>query len=67
MVYCICFFAYPVIYGEGKGWSDSMVGVIFIPIAGGVIIATAIAPFINRDYNKGPKSTGIEMNFLQPN
>lgn len=46
------FFAYPVIYGEGKGWSNSMVGVMFIPIAGGVLIATALAPFINRDYNK---------------
>lgn len=46
------FFAYPVIYGEGKGWSDSMVGVMFLPIAGGVILATALAPLVNKDFNK---------------
>lgn len=46
------FFAYPVVYGEGKGWSDSMVGVMFLPIAGGVILATALAPFVNKDYNR---------------
>lgn len=46
------FMAYPVIYGEGKGFSDSMIGVMFLPIAGGILIATAIAPFVNKDYNK---------------
>ncbi|CUM57534.1 unnamed protein product [Debaryomyces tyrocola] len=46
------FFAYPIVYGEGKGWSDSMVGVMFIPIGVGVVISSLIAPFINRDYNK---------------
>lgn len=46
------FFAYPVVYGEGKGWSDSKVGLMFIPIAVGVVIGTAVAPFINADYNR---------------
>lgn len=46
------FFAYPVIYGEGKGWSDTMIGVMFLPIAGGVLFATALAPLVNKDYNK---------------
>lgn len=46
------FFAYPVVFGEGKGYSNSIVGLMFIPIALGVISATAVAPFFNNDYNK---------------
>ncbi|OBA20862.1 MFS general substrate transporter [Metschnikowia bicuspidata var. bicuspidata NRRL YB-4993] len=46
------FFAYPVVYMEGKGWSASATGVMFIPIGVGVILASAITPFINNDYNK---------------
>lgn len=46
------FFAYPVIYMEGRGWSASKTGIMFIPIGVGVLIATAAAPFINLDYNK---------------
>lgn len=46
------FFAYPIVYGEGKGWSDSMIGVMFIPIGVGVVLSSCIAPFVNRDYNK---------------
>ncbi|KAI5962284.1 NAG4 [Candida pseudojiufengensis] len=46
------FFAYPVIYMEGKGWSASKTGIMFIPIGVGVIIATMAAPFFNNDYNK---------------
>lgn len=44
------FFAYPVVYAEGKGWSDSMTGLMFIPIMIGVLTATAFSPFINNDY-----------------
>lgn len=46
------FFAYPTIYVEGKGWSDVMTGVMFLPIAIGVVISTLIAPLVNKDYNK---------------
>ena len=46
------FFAYPVIYQEGKGWSASLTGVMFIPIGVGVIIATIAAPYFNKDYNR---------------
>ncbi|CCH43374.1 putative polyamine transporter [Wickerhamomyces ciferrii] len=46
------FFAYPVVYMEGKGWSAGKTGLMFIPIAVGVIFATVIAPFFNTDYNK---------------
>ncbi|ODQ83137.1 hypothetical protein BABINDRAFT_159588 [Babjeviella inositovora NRRL Y-12698] len=45
------FFAYPVVYGD-KGWSDSKIGLMFIPILVGVFIATSFAPWINRDYNR---------------
>lgn len=44
------FFAYPVVYMEGKGWSASKTGLMFIPIAVGVIVATVIAPYFNKDY-----------------
>ncbi|ODV94852.1 hypothetical protein PACTADRAFT_50704 [Pachysolen tannophilus NRRL Y-2460] len=46
------FFAYPVVFGEGKGWSDAKIGLTFIPIACGVIAGTIAAPFVNEDYNK---------------
>ncbi|KGQ87496.1 multidrug resistance protein [Candida albicans P87] len=46
------FFAYPVVYQQGKGWSASLTGVMFIPIGVGVIIATIAAPFFNKDYNR---------------
>lgn len=46
------FFAYPIVFMEGKGWSASKTGIMFIPIGVGVIASTAIAPFINSDYNK---------------
>ncbi|XXZ98132.1 Major facilitator superfamily multidrug transporter nag3 [Meyerozyma guilliermondii] len=46
------FFAYPIVYMEGKGWSASKTGIMFIPIGVGVLAATAVAPLVNKDYNK---------------
>lgn len=46
------FFAYPVVYMEDKGWSASKTGIMFIPIGVGVLVACAVTPFINNDYNK---------------
>ncbi|ESW97447.1 hypothetical protein KL918_001060 [Ogataea parapolymorpha] len=46
------FFAYPVVYSEGKGWSDSKTGLMFIPIAVGVLSAAAVSPIINKKYNE---------------
>lgn len=46
------FFAYPVVFMEGKHWNASMTGLIFIGVAIGIFIATGAAPFINNDYNK---------------
>lgn len=49
------FFAFPVIYMEGKGWSASKTGLMFIPIGVGVIVATAISPLFNKHYLKKAK------------
>lgn len=46
------FFAYPVVFMEGKGWNASMTGLMFIPIMVGVLSATAVSPWINKHYNK---------------
>ncbi|KAH3665782.1 hypothetical protein OGAPHI_003970 [Ogataea philodendri] len=46
------FFGYPVVYTEGKGWSDSKTGLMFIPIAVGVLAAVAVSPWVNNDYNR---------------
>ncbi|EMG50008.1 NAG4 Major facilitator superfamily multidrug transporter NAG4 [Candida maltosa Xu316] len=46
------FFAYPLVFMEGKHWSASKTGVMFIPIGVGVIVATLAAPFFNKDYNR---------------
>lgn len=46
------FFAYPIVYMEGKGWSASKTGIMFIPIGVGVLFATAVAPLVNKDYNR---------------
>jgi multidrug resistance protein len=44
------FVAYPIIYQEGKGYSASKTGLMFIPIAVGVIASAACAPFVNKHY-----------------
>lgn len=49
------FFAFPIVYMEGKGWSASKTGIMFIPIGVGVVFSTVVAPFINKDYNRRAK------------
>ena len=46
------FFAFPIVYMQGKGWSASKTGIMFIPMGVGVLISTAAAPFFNKDYNR---------------
>lgn len=46
------FFAYPIVFMEGKGWSAGKTGLTFIPIAIGVILSSVLAPWINKDYNR---------------
>lgn len=44
------FVAYPVIYQEGKGYSASKTGLMFIPVAVGVLLSAVCAPFVNKHY-----------------
>ncbi|KAM0715133.1 hypothetical protein Q7P37_009598 [Cladosporium fusiforme] len=44
------FIAYPVVYQEGKGYSASTTGLMFIPVAVGVLLSAACAPFVNKHY-----------------
>lgn len=44
------FVAYPIIYQEGKGYSASKTGLMFIPLAVGVLLSAACAPFVNKHY-----------------
>jgi multidrug resistance protein len=44
------FVAYPIIYVEGKGYSEGITGLMFIPIALGVVLSAALSPQINKHY-----------------
>ncbi|KAI4722538.1 MFS general substrate transporter [Aureobasidium sp. EXF-10727] len=44
------FVAFVVVYQEGKGYSASTTGLMFIPLAIGVIASAFLAPLINKDY-----------------
>ncbi|OJJ83248.1 MFS transporter [Aspergillus glaucus CBS 516.65] len=44
------FVAYPIVYQEGKGWSAGSTGLMFIPLAIGVVMSAMCAPFVNKHY-----------------
>ncbi|KAF3284925.1 hypothetical protein TWF970_011200 [Orbilia oligospora] len=44
------FVAYPIIYQEGKGYSAGITGLMFIPIAVGVLLSAACSPWVNNHY-----------------
>ncbi|KIW03165.1 uncharacterized protein PV09_05807 [Verruconis gallopava] len=44
------FVAYPVVYQGGKGYSASITGLMFIPLAIGVLMSAACAPAVNKHY-----------------
>ncbi|KAF2147142.1 uncharacterized protein K452DRAFT_217873 [Aplosporella prunicola CBS 121167] len=46
------FVAYPIVFQEGKGFSASTTGLMFIPLAVGVVMSAACAPFVNSHYLK---------------
>ncbi|KAF3761821.1 putative MFS multidrug transporter [Cryphonectria parasitica EP155] len=46
------FVAFPIVYQEGKGWSAGSTGLMFIPLALGVISSAFCAPFVNKHYLK---------------
>ncbi|KAK5113561.1 hypothetical protein LTR85_010789 [Meristemomyces frigidus] len=44
------FVAFPIIYQEGKGYTAGITGLMFIPLAVGVIMSAFCSPFINKHY-----------------
>jgi len=46
------FGSYPIVYQAGKGWTASMTGLMFIPLAIGVLMSAACAPLVNKNYLK---------------
>ncbi|KAI9282911.1 MFS multidrug transporter [Umbelopsis sp. AD052] len=44
------FVAYPIVFQEGKHWSASDTGLMFIPLAIGVLCSAAAAPLVNKHY-----------------
>lgn len=44
------FVAFPIIYQVGKGYSAGTTGLMFIPIAVGVVLSACCAPLVNKHY-----------------
>ncbi|KIW24637.1 uncharacterized protein PV07_10341 [Cladophialophora immunda] len=44
------FVAYPIVYVEGKGWSEGSTGLMFIPLALGVVCSAVLSPLVNKHY-----------------
>jgi multidrug resistance protein len=44
------FIAYPIIYQQGKGYSAGITGLMFIPLAIGVVGSAFCAPLVNKNY-----------------
>ena len=44
------FVAYPIIYQGGKGYTAGITGLMFIPIALGILASAACAPLVNKHY-----------------
>lgn len=43
-------YRYPIIYQKGKGYSAGITGLMFIPLAVGVLLSAACSPLVNRHY-----------------
>ncbi|SCU83743.1 LAME_0C06414g1_1 [Lachancea meyersii CBS 8951] len=46
------FFAFPMVYTEGKHYGPIKTSLMFIPVGVGVIASTVISPILNKDYVK---------------
>ncbi|EEH49669.1 uncharacterized protein PADG_05748 [Paracoccidioides brasiliensis Pb18] len=46
------FIAFPIVYQKGKGYSAGITGLMFIPLAIGVVFSACCAPLINNHYLK---------------
>ncbi|KAF2156340.1 MFS general substrate transporter [Myriangium duriaei CBS 260.36] len=52
------FVAYPIIYQRGKGYTAGKTGLMFIPVAVGVMCSACCAPLVNKDYLKRAAQQG---------
>ncbi|KAI1337530.1 MFS general substrate transporter [Xylariaceae sp. FL0016] len=46
------FVAYPIVFQQGKGYSAGITGLMFIPLAIGVVCSAVCAPLVNKHYLK---------------
>ena len=46
------FVAFPIVYQGGKGYSAGKTGLMFIPVAVGVVLSAMCSPFVNKHYLK---------------
>ncbi|KAI2615948.1 MFS general substrate transporter [Hypoxylon sp. NC1633] len=46
------FVAFPIVFQEGKGYSAGITGLMFIPLAVGVVCSAICAPLVNSHYRK---------------
>ncbi|KAI1473923.1 MFS general substrate transporter [Daldinia eschscholtzii] len=46
------FVAFPIVFQEGKGYSAGITGLMFIPLAVGVVCSAICAPLVNAHYRK---------------
>lgn len=46
------FVAFPIVYQQGKGYSAGITGLMFIPLAVGVVCSAMCAPIVNKHYLK---------------
>ncbi|KAL5612607.1 hypothetical protein BROUX41_004298 [Berkeleyomyces rouxiae] len=46
------FIAFPIVYGKGKGYSNGTTGLMFIPLAVGVLLSALCSPIVNKHYIK---------------
>ncbi|KAI0833043.1 MFS general substrate transporter [Hypoxylon sp. FL0890] len=46
------FIAFPIIFQEGKGYSAGITGLMFIPLAVGVVSSAFCSPLVNKHYRK---------------
>lgn len=52
------FFSFPVVFGEGYGWNDGMVGLSFCPILIGVALALFVTPWLEKKYLEQARKKG---------
>jgi MFS family permease len=52
------FTAYPIVFGQVRGWSIGVSGLAFLGIAAGIAISTAMSPYFNTIYKRYVEKLG---------